>query len=495
MKKNTPKKTTIRKKGKPVPPPIKPKVNYPLNILINGHMGTGKTQHAIYMSMAIVENRPLNELYLEDPAQVHKRYFSYIQQNRICFVSFHPGLTYREFIENQVVNAQSNPPLEHISDGILKIMASNARQDIINLLVSALPNTPDAIRFNALHSDFIKNIQTEKIYTFEQSGMKYMLYKIDATGDLWVRMENSYKVIPVRKSILRKVYHHYYKKMEAGEAIQKNLPEFPEIEYPEAYQIVCDSMIKYSEQKTVQSISKESEKKESHALSELDITHLPQEIVQASNNYVLIIDHINRQDLEHIFGDVIPLLDADRREGLPGAITVTLPLSKQYFSLPPNFYIVGTQNPSSHFHFHNEVILRKYFHSITIEPNYDILVQSALNKPNLKVKLAPLCETMNNRLRIIKGDNYGFGTQLFVYVKTLEELQQVFDQVCIPSLKGWLDNDMELISRIIGPGFFRKVNEAKELGKSISGSKSSKYNFVILEKEHWTEKTFISIYQ
>ncbi|MBQ6725164.1 MAG: AAA family ATPase [Bacteroidales bacterium] len=112
-------------------------------------------------------------------------------------------------------------------------------------------------------------------------------------------------------------------------------------------------------------------------LAEFEKTQKQETVTQKTElqNYVLIIDEINRGNVSKIFGELITLLEADKRIGGEHPIKVTLPYSKEEFGVPSNLYIIGTMNTTDRSVGNIDYAVRRRFAFVTLESKREIVAE------------------------------------------------------------------------------------------------------------------------
>lgn len=188
------------------------------------------------------------------------------------------------------------------------------------------------------------------------------------------------------------------------------------------------------------------------------------------NNYVLIIDEINRGNIANIFGELITLIEDSKRAGEKEAISVKLPYSKETFSVPNNLYIIGTMNTADRSVEALDSALRRRFVFEEMMPCPDLLKD--VNVKNLDIFLKDLLETINGRIEILKDREHQIGHSYFMgFVKggaceiEAEKLLPVFKNNIIPLLQEYFYGDYEKILLVLGDDFIeRKTASVKFAG-------------------------------
>ena len=171
------------------------------------------------------------------------------------------------------------------------------------------------------------------------------------------------------------------------------------------------------------------------------------------NNYVLIIDEINRGNISKIFGELISLIEPSKRKGEKEEVEVSLPYSKENFTIPKNLYIIGTMNTADRSIALLDIALRRRFNFIEIMPQYDILRDVA------DIKIALLLSTINERIEFLLDREHTIGHSYFLNINTFEDLVNIFKNYIIPLLQEYFYDDFEKIKSIFdNNGFITSKN-------------------------------------
>ena len=205
------------------------------------------------------------------------------------------------------------------------------------------------------------------------------------------------------------------------------------------------------------------------------------------NNYVLIIDEINRGNISKIFGELISLIEPSKREGEKEELEVTLPYSKELFTIPKNIYIIGTMNTADRSIALLDIALRRRFNFIEIMPQYDILKNEKIEN----IELDLLLSTINERIEFLLDREHTIGHSYFLNINTFEDLIQVFRNSIIPLLQEYFYDDFEKIKSVLGDNNFIS---SKNISINLKGSNQKKYIYKIDEEALKVPENYQKIY-
>ena len=221
----------------------------------------------------------------------------------------------------------------------------------------------------------------------------------------------------------------------------------------------------------------------------------------SSNNYAIFIDEINRGNISSIFGELITLIEDDKREGKPNEIKATLPYSKKHFSVPKNLYIIGTMNTADRSVEALDTALRRRFSFIEMNPEPEKLNTDAFNC--IGINLEALLSAINARIEKLLDKDYCIGHSYFMTIanrkEPLAEMKVIFQNKILPLLQEYFYGDWGKILLVIGEEF---VETKKDSVKFLSTKsyedfeeydEKSIYNFT--NPSSWTLNSFKSIYE
>jgi 5-methylcytosine-specific restriction endonuclease McrBC GTP-binding regulatory subunit McrB len=176
------------------------------------------------------------------------------------------------------------------------------------------------------------------------------------------------------------------------------------------------------------------------------------------HDYAIFIDEINRGNIASILGELITLLEDDKRLGAKQELTARLPYSRQEFGVPPNLYVIGTMNTADRSVEALDAALRRRFHFVECAPKPELLADR--QPVGLPVNLVAMLTTINGRLERLRDRDHCIGHSYFWELKEQAEplvgLRQVFANKVMPLLREYFYGDPGKIARVLGPAFVRK---------------------------------------
>lgn len=168
--------------------------------------------------------------------------------------------------------------------------------------------------------------------------------------------------------------------------------------------------------------------------------------------YYLIIDEINRGNISKIFGELITLIEKDKRNNY----SCKLPYSQKEFRLPPNLYVIATMNTADRSIALLDIALRRRFYFRELEPDPDVIRR---NNPEVmqKIRVPELLKTLNARITDKLDRDHRIGHAPFLNVHTIEKFRMVWYYQVIPLLMEYFYNDGKSVAEIIGDAFIDKT--------------------------------------
>ena len=367
----------------------------PLNQILYGPPGTGKTYNTVIKAMEIINPNCIEYNEKGDVSNyldVKKEFDKAKDNHQIEFVTFHQSYSYEEFVEGIKPDLSSDDLKYELNEGIFKRICEHAE-------------TKYSDNFDEIYAKFLDEINSvEGLYKLKtRKNKKDFGLEINSNNNLNIFMGNDFH----KQGTLTK------------ENIQKH---FLQTRTKKDWSGYYDGIIDYLRDKY--NLKKQDKKVQPH---------------------ILIIDEINRGDVSKIFGELITLIEEDKRIGNKYQMKITLPYSKEPFGVPNNLYIIGTMNTADRSIALLDTALRRRFDFEEIMPRPELLCGKVVEGINLQTLLTKINERITNKY----DRDHQIGHSYLMGVDTKEQLKRAYKNRILPLLNEYFYNESKIVAEIL----------------------------------------------
>ncbi len=431
------------------------KNNFPLNQILYGPPGTGKTYHTINRALEIIKGKEW--IKNKDREELTTEFKKLQNSKQIQFITFHQSYGYEEFVEGikPIFEDENSKEIKYeIADGIFKEMCEAAKKES---------------NFDECYDELCNDLEDKSIEMKTSKYKKPFVIELSSQRNL-IAIPNTEK--STRMTISKNSLKQYFYEGKVNDWKSYLLP-----------------------------------------VAEYLKTEYKLEISETSKNkpFVLIIDEINRGNISKIFGELITLIEPNKRLGREEELTVTLPYSKTEFGVPQNLHIIGTMNTADRSIALMDNALRRRFQFEEMMPNVALLSNDGKPIINFNsdekqesdliinaINIRLLLKKINERIEFLYDRDHTIGHSFFMGLKDIqadeaekgklretkqfEELCNIFSNKIIPLLQEYFYDDWEKIQIVLGDHFKQFDKNKTEESEKDFLTEVNKTRFIQSEK-------------
>ena len=349
------------------------------NIILQGAPGTGKTYRIPELVVRLCEPEfDANNATRKELMSVYDRLK---EEKRVMFTTFHQSMDYEDWLEGLRPVLENDQVTYKIEPGIFKRLCTEAERPLsakkdVNISDEAivwkvsLSGTGDnPVRRDCMKNGYIRigwdgygeNITEETDWSIHNGEGKTILNAFINTmkvGDIVMSCYSSRTIDAIGIVTGEYEWHdnfEHYKRVRRVKWLVKDINE---------------DIVKLNDDKTMTlgTVYRLNAITLDKVKSLLDKYEASKTLIDNNKPYVIVIDEFNRGNVSKIFGELITLLEPDKRKGMRNAESVLLPYSKKEFYIPSNVFLVATMNTADRSLDTIDYAIRRRFAFITVKP-------------------------------------------------------------------------------------------------------------------------------
>ena len=449
----------------------------PLNQILFGPPGTGKTYHAINKALEILDPALLrvhSGSRAGDRFAIKRRFDELVKEARIRFVTFHQSFSYEDFVEGLRADLDGEKGLNYrVEPGVFKGICDAARgtaqrasaigiNENARIWKISIDGTGESStrQYCLEHNEArigwgeVGNLKDEDLadrLEYQQLGSndKSTLHAFSSEmqcGDVVLCISSATTV-----QAIGVVTGDYRFEKVVPQGVVKNMGNVLPVHWL-ALDLALDIRklndgIRFT-LKTVYEISRFSWAELAAFIESAGVKLKGVSSSGTALDYVLIIDEINRGNVSRIFGELITLIEPSKREGASEQLEVVLPYSKNSFKVPGNVYLIGTMNTADRSLTGLDIALRRRFSFVEMPALPGLLAGVSVEG----IDIEKMLERMNERIEVLLDRDHQLGHAYFLPLKddnSLAKLSSIFRNQILPLLQEYFFEDWQRIQWVL----------------------------------------------